>query len=61
MHPLQHDRAILLACMQEMLDLAEELTHPTFLNYRNALVAEAVRVGHRLHAVQREIERLDLD
>lgn len=61
LHPLQHDRLILLACMSEILDLADSLTHPSQFNMRTNLVLESTRVGNRLLELQKRIEEEDID
>ena len=61
MHPLQHDRQILLACIKELVDLAESLTHPTYFYYRSSLIMESARISERLRKVQEQIEELDID
>lgn len=59
MDPLLHNRAILLAGMRELLDLAD--AYGSNLVMRQYFVMEATRLGLRLLAVQKEIEDRDLD
>lgn len=58
MHPLQHDRQILLAAIKEQLGLAETFEN---VDIRRVYVLEATRLGLRLMAVQEQIESEDLD
>ena len=62
MHNLQHDRAILIACVEDLTDLARQLRGQPdkAYTYRN-IVAEATRISVRLIEVQKQIEDYDLD
>lgn len=59
LHPLQHNREILLAAMRELLGLADDPQYE--LPKREAWAYEATRLGLRLLALQKRIEELDLD
>lgn len=68
MDPLQHNRAILLAAMKELLELAAffgdayERTHNLdSLAQHKYFTLESGRLGMRLLAVQKQIEDLDID
>ena len=68
MHPLQSERAILLASMKELLELAafygdqfERTQNTRAMNQHKYFTLEAYRLGQRLLGVQREIEDMDLD
>lgn len=59
MHPLQHDREILIAAIREMTALAEE--QKSDMNLVVALVAHATALSAKLFRIQTKIEELDLD
>lgn len=68
MHPLQSERAILLASMKELLELAafygdqfERTNNTDALKHHKYFTMESYRLGIRLLGVQKEIEDLDLD
>ena len=68
MDPLQHNRAILLAAMKELIELSAyygdiyERTHNVeSLGQHKYFTLEAARLGMRLITVQKQIEDLDLD
>lgn len=59
MHPLQLERKVLLAAIEDLTDLAEDKNLTT--EQRIAVVAEATRISVRLCRVQNKIEEFDLD
>jgi hypothetical protein len=68
LHPLQSKRAILLASMKELLELAafygdqfERTQNPDSMKRHKYFTLEAYRLGMRLLQVQKKIEDEDLD
>ncbi len=68
MHPLLHSRAILLAAMKELVELAQfygdtydRTKSPLAMQHHKYFTFEAARLSQRLLLVQIEIEEQDLD
>lgn len=59
LHPLQHDREILIAAIRELTATAEE--NKTDIDLVVVLVAHATALSSKLFRIQTRIEELDID